>query len=106
VQQSLIAHLAGSADADPLRTLREKDPQFPAFTWRTDNFLPWLLDFQLRKEKRNLPDAVAIQYAVMATGDTLRGIFSVGQTFPNWDEFVKKLKPKFMPHTAILVLFV
>ena len=34
VQQSLIAQLASSADADPLRKLREKNPQFPAFTGR------------------------------------------------------------------------
>ena len=42
----------------------------------------------------------------MAMGDTLRGIFPARQTFPNWDEFVKDLKPKFMPHTADLALFV
>ena len=40
VHQTLIAQLASSADADPLRKLREKDLQFPAFTWRTDHFLP------------------------------------------------------------------
>ena len=40
LQQSLIAQLASSADADPLRKLRENDPQFPAFTGRTDHFLP------------------------------------------------------------------
>ena len=40
VQQSIIAQLARSADADPLRKLRGKDPQFHAFTGRTDHFLP------------------------------------------------------------------
>jgi len=28
---------------------------------------------------------------------TLRGIFPAGQTSPNWDEFLKELKSKFMP---------
>ena len=42
----------------------------------------------------------------MAMGDTIRGIFTEGQTFPNWDEFVKELKPMFMPHTAYWALFV
>ena len=64
------------------------------------------MECQTRKEQRNLPDAVAIQYAIMAMGDTLRGIFPAGQTLPNWDEFVKELKPKFMPLTADWALFV
>ena len=51
-------------------------------------------------EQRNLPDAVAIQYAIRAMGDTLRGIFPAGQTLPNCGEFVKELKPTFMPHRA------
>ena len=80
VPQFLIGQLACQADADPLRKLREKDPQFPAFTGRTDCFLPWLLECQIRNEQRNLPDAVAIHYAIMAMGDTLRGIFPAGQT--------------------------
>ena len=100
VQQTLLAQLASAADSDPLRKFCEKDPQFPAFTGRTDYFLPWLLECQTRKEQRNLPDAVAIQYAIMAMGNTLRGIFPAGQIVLNWDEFVKELKPKFMPHTA------
>ena len=76
VQQSLIAQWARSADADPPRKLREMDPQFPAFTGRTDYFLPWLLECQTRKEHRNLPDVVAIQYVIIAMGDKLRGIFT------------------------------
>jgi len=100
VQQTIIAQLASSADADPLRKLRAKDPQFPAFTGRTDHFLPLHLECHTRQEHRNLPDAVAIQQATMAMVDTLRGIFPAGQTFPNWDEFVNELKPKFMPHSA------
>ena len=65
------------------------DQQFHAFTVLTDHFLPWLLECQTSKEQRNLPDTVAIQYAIMAMGDTLRGIFPARQTFPNWNEFVK-----------------
>ena len=66
VQQTLPAQLSSAADSDPLRKLREKDPQFPAFTGRRDHLLPWLLECQTRKEQRNLPDGVAIQYAIMA----------------------------------------
>ena len=95
VQQTILAQLASAAYSDPHRKLREKDPQFPAFTGRTDHFLPWLLECQTRKEQRNIPNAVAIQYAIMDIGYTLRGIFPAGQTFHNWDEFVKDLKPKF-----------
>ena len=40
VPESLITQWASAADADPLRKLREKDPQFPACTCRTDHFLP------------------------------------------------------------------
>ena len=65
VQQTLLAQLDSAADSDPLRKLREKDPQFHAFTGRTDHFLFWLLECQTRKEQRDLPDAVAIQYAIM-----------------------------------------
>ena len=68
--------------------------------------MPWLLGCQTRKEQLNLPDAVAIQYAIVAMGDTLRGIFSAGLTFTVWDAFVKELKPKFMPDTADWALFV
>ena len=35
--------------ADPLRKLREKDPQFPPFTGRTADFLGWVLDCQTRE---------------------------------------------------------
>jgi len=65
VHQYLIAHLPV-----PL----EKDPRLTAGTGRMDH---------TRKEQRNLPDAAAI--AVMAMGDTLRGMFPAGQTL-NWDE--------------------
>ena len=106
VKQSLIAQLARSADADPSRKLREKGQQFQAFTWWTDHFLHRLLECQTRKRQRNLPDAVAIQFAIMGMGDTLHGMFPAGQTFPNWDAFMKELKPKFMPHTADWALFV
>jgi len=44
VQQTIIAQFASSADAN-----QKKDPQFPAFTGRTDHFLPWLLECQTRK---------------------------------------------------------
>ena len=74
VQQTLPAQLASAADSDPIRKLREEDPQFPAFTGRTDHFLPWLLECQTRKEQRTHPDAVAIQYAIMAR-ETPFGVF-------------------------------
>ena len=82
MQQYLIAQLASSADTDPLRKLREKNPQFPAFSWRTA-FPAWLPECHASNEQRNLQDAVVIQYAIMAMGDTLRCIFPAGQTFPH-----------------------
>ena len=71
VQESIIAQLASSVDTDPLRKLREKDPQFPAFTGLTDHFLPWLLECQTRKEPRNLPDAVVGEGESGRVGDSL-----------------------------------
>ena len=43
---------ANNQAADPLRKLREKDPQFPPFTGRTADFLRWVLECQTRKEQR------------------------------------------------------
>ena len=97
VQQQAIRQQEESLHVQQtIRKLHEKEPQFHAFTGLTDHFLPWLLECQTRKEQRNFPDAVAIQYAIMAMGDTIRGIFPADQTFPNLDEFVKELKTKFM----------
>ena len=63
------------------------------------------MECKTRKEQRNLPDAVAIQHVIIVMGGTLRGIFRLGQTFPNWNEFVNDLKPKFMLHNAYWSLF-
>ena len=65
VQKTLLAQLASATDSYPLRKLREKDLQFPAFTGLTDHFMPWLLECQTRKEQRNLQDAFAIKYAIV-----------------------------------------
>ena len=43
---------ANNPAADPLRKLREKDPQFPPFTGRTADFLIWVLEFQTSTEQR------------------------------------------------------
>ena len=69
-QAALLKQLASPSEADPLRKLREKDPQCPQFTGKTEHFLAWVLECQTRKEQRDLPDAVAIQYAIMAMGET------------------------------------
>ena len=80
-----------------LRKLREKYPQF---TGITEHFLDWITECQLRKEQRNLQDAVAIQYAKMAMGETARGHFDTTRELATWEEFMQELKPKFMLHTA------
>ena len=92
--------------ADPLRKLREKDPQFPAFSGKTEHFLAWILECQTRKEQRDLHDAMVIQYAIIAMGETFRGLFPPKKQFASWEEFVKQLKPMFLLHTAEWSLFV
>ena len=92
-------------DGDTLRKLREKDPQFHAFSWKSEYFLTWVLECQTRKTQRNLPDAVAVQYAIMAMGDSFRELFPATQIFENWKAFVQALKPKFLLHTAEWSLF-
>ena len=99
VQSQLMQQLTASAAADPLRKLREKDPQFPSFTGKSEHFLGWIVECQTRKEQRDLADAVAIQYAILAMGETFRGLFPAGQQFADWATFVRELKPKFLQHT-------
>ena len=57
----LLHHLSLGNEGDPLRKLREKDPQFPAFSGKSEHFLAWVLECQTRKTQRNHPDAVAVQ---------------------------------------------
>ena len=52
----------------------------------------------MRKEQRNLQDAVAIQYAKMSIGETARGLFDATCEFETWEEFIQALKPKFLLH--------
>ena len=96
----LLQHLSLGNEGDPLRKLREKDPQFPAFSGKYEHFLAWVLECQTRKTQWNLPDAVAVQYAIMAMGDSLRGLFPETQNYVIWETFVQALKPKFLLHTA------
>ena len=91
--------------ADPLRKLREKDPQFPPFTGRTADFLRWVLECQTRKEQRGLDDQVAIQYATIAMGDSIRGLFPSDHHHTTWTEFVAALRPKFQLSTADWALY-
>ena len=60
----------------------------------------------MRKEQRNLQDAVAIQYAKMAMRETARGLFDTTREFGTWEEFMQALKPKFLLHTAEYQLLV
>ena len=39
----------------------------------------------MRKEQRNIQDAVAIQYAKMAMGETARGLFGTTCEFATWE---------------------
>ena len=106
IQKQLLQRLATPHEADPLRKLREKDPQFPQFTGRTEHFLAWITERQMRKEQRNLQDAVAIQYAKMARGETARGLFDATREFATWEKFMQAFKPKFLLHTAEYQLLV
>ena len=96
---------ANNPTADPLRKLREKDPQFTPFTGRTADFLRWVLECQTRKEQRGLDDQVAIQYATIAMGDSIRGLFPSDHHHTTWTEFVAALRPKFQLSTADWALY-
>ena len=99
-QSSILERITPQSESDPLRKLREKDPQFPAFTGKSEHLLAWIVQCQTRKEQRDLPNAVAIQYSKMALGEFNRGMFPQGTQFDNWEAFVQALKPKFLMHTA------
>ena len=99
-QSSILERITPQSESDSLRKLREKDPQFPAFTGKSEHLLAWIVECQTRKEQRDLPEAVAIQYAKMALGESIRGMFPQGTQFDNWEAFVQALKPKFLMHTA------
>ena len=68
--------------------------------------MAWITECQIRKEKRILQVAVAIQYAKMAMGGTARGLFVTTREFEAWEEFMQALKPKFLLHTAEYQLLV
>ena len=67
---------------------------------RTEHFLAWITECQMRKEQRNLQDAVDIQYAKMAMRETSRGIFDTTSEIATLEEFMQALKPMFLLHTA------
>ena len=54
-QQTISAQLASSDGAVTLRNLCAQDPQYPAFTGRTDHFLPWLLEISRLSLSSNTP---------------------------------------------------
>ena len=60
----------------------------------------------MRKEQRNLKDAVAIQYVKLAMGETARGHFDTTSEFATWEEFMQALSAKFLLHTAEYQLLV
>ena len=93
IQTQLLERLATPQEPDPLRKFSEKDPQFQQFTGKAEQFLTWITEFQMRKEQRNLQDAVAIQYAKMAIDETARGNFDTTREFETWEEFMQALKP-------------
>ena len=80
-EQNLTAiqtRTAQNPAADLLRKLREKDLQFPPFTGRTDDFRRWVLECPTGKQQRGLDDQGAIQYAIIAMGDSIRELFPPG----------------------------
>ena len=49
IQTQLPEWLATPHEADPLRKLSEKDPQFPQFTGRTEHLLAWITECPMYK---------------------------------------------------------
>ena len=101
----LLCQLSLGFEGDPHRKLREKDPEFPAFPEKSEHFMAWVLKCQTKKTQRNISDAVAVQYAIIAMSDSYRGLFPDAQTFDSWETFVQARKPKFLLHTAEWSLF-
>ena len=60
-----------------------------------ENFLPWIVAVEERKDNRRLHDLVAITFAPGALGIHARGAITEGMVFPTWDEFVAHLKTRF-----------
>ena len=48
---------------------------------------------------------MAVQYAIMAMGDSFRGLLPESQTYVSWEAFVQSLKLKLLLHTAEWSLF-
>ena len=81
---------------DPaLRKLQEKDPEFPSYDGNPDNFLPWIVTIEEKKENRKLADIVAITFATGALGPHARGALGDTANFTVWGEFVAHLKTRF-----------
>ena len=94
-----------STPPDPLRRLRESDPQFPPYSGRPADFLGWLLEITDRKNQRQLPVNVAIQYALMALGNYAKGLFADPDSYATWADFAEALKVRFEFHNATEILF-
>ena len=92
----LLRHLSLGNECDPLRKLREKDPQFPAFSGKSEHFLKNTAEPTGRGGRpiRHHGDGRLIPRTVPES-----------QSFKSWEAFVQALKPKFLLHTAEWSLF-
>ena len=53
-QSSILERIIPQLESDPLQKLRGKDPQFPAFTEKSEHLLAWIVERRTRKEQRDL----------------------------------------------------
>ncbi len=84
-----MVRLLPTPHSDALRQQKKKDPQFLAFAGNSAQFFPWILECQVRKDNRYLPDDVDIQHAIIALGEHSIGLWPKVRTFLNRDDFVQ-----------------
>ena len=106
VNNALLAHMTAPPPAmDPLRKLRESDPHFPPFTGNPVDFPRWLFEVADRKNQRQLPLEVAVQYALLSLGQYAKGLNPDPSSYSSWANFVDTLKSYFQFHNAMEMLF-
>ena len=105
MQRQVFEGLANPAAADPLKKLLETDPQIPVFSGQSQDLLRWVLDCQDKINQRNMSHRVAITFAKIALGNSIRGLIRDDQEFADWPAFVQFLKSKWLQNTADWALY-
>jgi hypothetical protein len=105
MQRQVFERLANPPAADPLKKLLESDPQFPVFSGQSQDLLRWVLECQDKINQRNMSHRVAITFAKIALGNSIRGLIRDDQEFADWPAFVQFLKSKWLQSTADWALY-